>query len=175
MVVVAAVGMRGESDTPAPDEVVPAALTPTLELSTTLPAGPTSEPEAEPAQEPADEAPAPTFSIEELTAECDAGEKFGVTALPLGADWRVTERGVYADSPVVITCVTAGANDALTYDWIADDGVIEGSGDSIVWTAPDHGAKIKVSVVVRDGNGLEEQAELNFRVATCKCVYQRYE
>ncbi|MCK9357072.1 MAG: hypothetical protein M0R22_08035, partial [Dehalococcoidia bacterium] len=147
-------------------------LAPSTDPSTTPPAGPD-----EPAQteEPTVETLLPAFSIEELTAECDAGEGFGVTALPLGADWRVTERGVYSNSPVIITCETDGSTDGLTYEWVADDGEIEGSGDSIVWTAPGHGAKVQVSVMVRDGSGGEELAALNFRVATCKCMYQKYE
>jgi len=165
--------MRGQSG--SQDEVVPPPLAPTLELSTTLPSGPTSAPEPAPVQEQTDSTPVAAFWIEELTAECDAGEDFGVTALPLGADWRVTERGVYKNSPVTITCETGGAGEGLTYDWTADEGEIEGSGASIVWTAPDHGAKIKVSVMVRDISGVEETAALNFRVATCECVYKRYE
>jgi hypothetical protein len=178
------IGTRGDStpqDVPVPTSApasapatTPLALTlaPSTDPSTTPPAGPT-----EPAQteEPVVETPSPAFSIEELTAECDAGEGFGVTALPLGADWRVTERGVYSNSPVTITCEIEGSTDGLTYEWVADDGEVEGSGDSIVWTAPGHGAKVQVTVVVRNSSGDEESATLNFRVATCKCMYQRYE
>lgn len=187
IVVVAAIGMLGESapqaspaaSTPAPTtgtSTAPLTLTlaPAADPSTTPPAG-AAEPEPTQTDEPGVETSSPAFSIEELTAECDAGEGFGVTALPLGTDWRITERGVYSKSPVTITCVTAGATDGLTYEWKADEGEIEGSGDSIVWTAPGHGAKVLVSVMVRDGSGGEELAALNFRVATCDCVYRRYE
>jgi len=173
IVAVVAVGLQ--SDAVPEDETLSPALPPTLVLSTTPPSGPTSEPEPEQTEELAADTPSPAFWIEELTAECDAGEEFGVTALPLGTDWRVTERGVYKNSPVTITCETGGAIEGLTYDWSADEGEIEGSGASIVWTAPDHGAKIQVSVMVRDSSGGEELAALYFRVATCECVYQRYE
>ena len=87
-----------------------------------------------------------------------------------GAFATVTE-----DSPVTITCETSGATEGLTYDWSADEGTVEGNGATIVWTAPDHGAKIQVSVMVRDPHGVEEIAALHFRVATCECVYKRYE
>lgn len=177
---VLAIGALSDSDA----EETPASivLAPTVDSSTPPPAGPASEPEPVLTDEPSDDpapapvAAAPSFRIEELTAECRSDDDdFAVTALPLGTDWRVTERGVYKNSPVTITCETSGASEGLVYDWTADEGEIEGSGASIVWTAPDHGAKVKVSVMVRDSFGVEELAALNFRVATCECVYKRYE
>jgi hypothetical protein len=112
--------------------------------------------------------------IEELTAECEIAEGYGVSALPLGADWRSTERGVYSGSPVVITCVTVGSVGELTYEWSADIGEVQGGGQSIVWVAPGHGAKAQVSVVVEDEYGRRQSSALSFRVATCDCIFNRY-
>ena len=115
------------------------------------------------------------FQIEELSAECDEeGEEIGVSDLPLGADWRTTERGVYAHTPVRITCETDVSTKELTFEWSATHGEIEGDGASITWVAPDHGAKSEVSVVVRSSSGTEQSAVLHFRVATCDCIYNRY-
>ncbi len=115
------------------------------------------------------------FTIEELSAEClEAGEEFGVTALPLGADWRTTARGVYANTPVLITCQTDVSAEDLTFEWSATHGEIQGSGPSITWVAPEHGAKSEVAVVVRNNNGISQSAALQFRVATCDCIYERY-
>jgi hypothetical protein len=114
------------------------------------------------------------FWIEELVAECDAGEGLAVSPLPLGADWRQTERGVYIYSPVSVACLIGGSGEDLTFEWTATVGEIHGGGDSIVWTAPPHGAKAQVTVTVRDSVGRAESATLNFRVATCDCVFERY-
>ena len=180
IVVVAVIGIR--SDSTAKEVPASIVLAPTVDSSTPPPAGAASGSEPVLTDEPSDEpsaspvAAAPSFRIEELNAECLSGDDdFAVTALPLGADWRATERGVYKDSPVTITCETSGATEGLTYDWSADEGTVEGNGATIVWTAPDHGAKIQVSVMVRDPHGVEEIAALHFRVATCECVYKRYE
>lgn len=115
-----------------------------------------------------------TFSIVEVTAVCDAGGEYGVSPLPLGADWRTTERGVYSNSPVTLTCETSGETDNLAYVWSTNFGEIDGVGERVVWTAPDHGAKARVTVAVRNSAGLEQKATLNFRVVTCDCLFDRY-
>lgn len=155
---------------------VPMTLTPApaSDLTTTPESGPAAEPEPAGVEEPTGETLSPAFWIEELTAECELSEGFGVSDLPLGADWRTTERGVYSDSPVVVTCETGGSTEDITFEWSADVGEVQGSGDSIVWVAPGHGAKARVTVVVQNSSGGEESATLNFRVATCDCIFQRY-
>jgi hypothetical protein len=142
---------------------------PSLILATTPP-----EPTTAPAPEPTGEPSSPAFWIEELTAECDESEDFAVSALPLGADWRTTERGVYNYSPVTLVCEVGGSTDDLTFEWSATDGDIQGSGGSIVWTAPAYGARVTVTVVVRNSSGRTESASMTFRVATCECVFKRY-
>jgi len=180
LIAVCALGIVGVIGTvilldPAPEsDIAPADATSAPALVFADESGPDIELESGGVEEPPKQTGDTVFWIEELTAECDEGEEVGVTALPLGADWRTTERGVYAESPVTITCVTDGASEGLVFEWSANFGRIEGSGDSIVWVAPDHGAKAQVSVVVRDETGNEETAAVNFRVATCDCIYERY-
>ena len=156
-------------DAPAP--LPPAAAS---DLSVTSEPETVAGPDAAPVEEQGNETASPAFWIEELLAECDPGEGVGVSELPLGADWHITERGVYSDSPVVITCETGGSTEELTFEWSTNFGEVQGSGDSIVWVAPDHGAKAQVTVVVRNSSGSEESATLNFRVATCECIFLRY-
>ena len=170
--VVAGIGMLRDStpqDVPAPLPPAPAS-----DVTSTLESGPVAEPDPTLVMEPHGETPSPALWIEELTAECDSGEGVGVSELPLGADWRTTERGVYSDSPVVITCETGGSTEELTFEWSANVGEVQGSGGSIVWVAPDHGAKAQVTVVVQNSSGDEQSATLTFRVATCDCIFQRY-
>jgi hypothetical protein len=151
----------------------------------TMPANPSLVVEAAPAPidvihsepiavQPTGDSSLPHQLIEELTAECAIAEGYGVSSLPLGMDWRTTERGVYSGSPVVITCETADSDGELTYEWSADSGEVQGSGRSIVWVAPGYGAKAQVSVVVEDEHGTRQSAALSFRVATCDCIFNRY-
>jgi hypothetical protein len=83
---------------------------------------------------------------------------------------------------VIITCVLDGATSGLEYEWSCvrleklnstyheTDGAagsITGSGDSITWEAPDRACYARVSVVVRNGSGVEESDSVDFRVSTC--------
>ncbi len=145
------------------------------------PAG--SAPSNEPADAPttpdtetdSNSADSEAFHIEELSAECDEeGEEIGVSDLPLGADWRTTERGIYANTPVRITCEVDISTEDLTFEWSATHGEIQGNGSSITWVAPDHGAKSEVAVLVHSNSGTEQSAALHFRVVTCDCLYNRY-
>ncbi len=166
--------------TPAPTTSVPEAHTSTLETTPeptmTVAPAPAITSEAEPteAADTREDTTSPTFRIEELVADCEIKDGFGVSALPLGADWRTTERGVYKNIVVAITCKTGGLSEGLSFEWVADAGEVQGNGDCIVWVAPGKGAKVQVSVMVRDSAGNEEMAALHFRVATCDCVFQRY-
>ncbi len=157
----------------APSPAAEPSSAPSLTIQTTPPPSASPSPVIE--DEPTGDRPAEEFRIEELTAECDDETGvFAVSMLPLGADWRTTERGVYSGSPVQMTCITAGTDDGLTYEWSSDYGEIEGSGRSVLWTAPGHGARATVAVTVQDSFGNSEKAALVFRVATCDCIFNRY-
>jgi hypothetical protein len=156
----------------APALDIPATDPPSLAFA---PPQSSAAPEPEPTVERDSETQAAEFQIEELTAVCDDETGvFAVSALPLGADWRTTERGVYSGSPVLMTCVTSGTDSDLTYEWSADYGEIDGSGPSVLWVAPGHGARATVAVTVRDSFGNDRNASLVFRVATCDCIFNRY-
>lgn len=170
----AVVGIVMLLDSTPQDVPLPITPAPVSDLNTTPESVPAAEPESTRTEESTGETLSPAFWIEELMAECDSGEGVGVSGLPLGADWRTTERGVYSNSPVVITCETGGSAEGLIFEWSANVGEVQGSGDSIVWVAPDHGAKAQVTVVVQNSSGGEQSATLNFRVATCDCIFQRY-
>ena len=173
--IVAVLGIAIPFDSPAegaspPD--IPSTEPPSLTFAPPE-SGAASEPE--PTTETAGERAAAGFAIEELTAECDDETGvFAVSALPLGADWRTTERGVYSGSPVQMTCITGGTESGLTFEWSADYGEIDGSGSSVLWVAPGHGARATVAVTVHDSFGNSEKAALVFRVATCDCIFNRY-
>ncbi|MFW5867194.1 MAG: Ig-like domain-containing protein [Armatimonadota bacterium] len=47
--------------------------------------------------------------------------------------------------------------DSLTYAWTASDGSIDGSGASVIWTAPVDSGDVDITVTVTDGN--QGQAE----------------
>jgi len=157
--------------TPAPVPTAPATPSLVVEAAPTVNEAP--QPEPTPTQTTGSNS-LPDMLIEELTAECEIAEGYGVSALPLGADWRTSERGVYSGSPVVITCVTADSAGELTYEWSVDSGELQGAGRSIVWVAPGYGAKAQVSVVVEDAHGTRQSAALSFRVVTCDCLFNRY-
>ena len=53
-----------------------------------------------------------------------------------------------------ISCVATSENDdALSYEWSATGGQIQGEADSIVWIAPETAGDCTVTVVVTDGKG----------------------
>ena len=174
--IAAVLGMVALLDSPVQSAPAPASeppSAPSLTLQTPPPPS-ASAPPAE-VEEPGGDRPAKEFRIEELTAECDDETGiFAVSALPMGANWRTTERGVYSGSPVEIACVTDGGDTDLTYEWSADFGEVKGTGPDITWEAPGHGARATVSVTVRDRHGNSEKASLTFRVATCDCIFNRY-
>jgi len=119
---------------------------------------------AEPVATPGSDGP---FWIENITAERDPSGRSAISPPVLGQDWTTSERSVFIKSPVRVTCIVDGSADGLTFEWSADVGEIQGSGNSIVWVAPGHACKAQVSVVVRNGSGDEQQATIRFRVSTC--------
>ena len=66
--------------------------------------------------------------------------------------------------------VTATATDAdgdsITYNWSCDQGVIAGSGPTIMWTAPDRNGTYQVSLEVSDGHGGIQKDSISIRVSS---------
>ncbi len=128
--------------------------------------------------DPEPEDPAPdadgTFWIEEITAERDPSGRAAIDNLPPGTerwDWSNLRRNVYVGSTIRITCVTGGGNGNLTYEWSANGGEVLGSGDSVVWVAPNHPSEAQVTLEVRDSSGATETATLRFRMSTCALCF----
>jgi phage baseplate assembly protein gpV len=53
--------------------------------------------------------------------------------------------------------------DRLTYDWSASQGIVDGSGPTITWTAPDLPGTYPISVTVSDKDG-SATGEINIKV-----------
>ncbi len=64
-----------------------------------------------------------------------------------------------------ISCVATSENDdALSYEWSATGGELEGKADSAIWMAPDTTGDYTVTVVVTDGKGDKATGSVNITV-----------
>ena len=82
-----------------------------------------------------------------------------------------------------ITCIVGDPGEGLTYEW--SDGhdtyvapsncgardSFEGEGPTVTWTAPDERGTITITVVVYDTAGNMAARSTQFKVETCKCVF----
>ncbi len=111
------------------------------------------------------------FWVEEMHAERDPSGRAAISPPVLGQSWDTTERSVFVGSTIRVTCEVGGESDGLSYDWSCDVGKIEGSGESIVWVAPNYACKAQVTVEVRNGSSTVERATIGFRVSTCASCF----
>jgi hypothetical protein len=66
------------------------------------------------------------------------------------------QQQAFPSSNSEIRCVATDADDdTLSYNWSADAGVINGDGNTIMWTAPEEEGDYSVEVIVSDGNGTD--------------------
>ena len=73
---------------------------------------------------------------------------------PVITDLVSSESTVDATSSCTITCSATDADgDALTYNWSANAGLINGTGSSITWTSPDVSGSVTVVCEVSDVHG----------------------
>jgi len=72
--------------------------------------------------------------------------------------WRTTNIECVAEDP---------DGDDLSFIWLATDGVIQGEGATVGWTAPGDGGDYTVTVIVSDGRGDEAEASMEFEVVCC--------
>lgn len=64
-----------------------------------------------------------------------------------------------------LTCAASDLEgDPITYEWLTADGWLDGSGESITWTAPDNAGLYKVTVVVSDHGGSQASKSISLRV-----------
>jgi hypothetical protein len=70
--------------------------------------------------------------------------------------------------PLESSTLSCSANDpdgdVLVYEWTAEFGSLSGSGASVVWTAPDYFDTCLVTVIVYDGHGESDTAEVSIEV-----------
>jgi hypothetical protein len=111
------------------------------------------------------------FWIEDVICERDPSGRSAISPPVLGQTWEITERSVFVSSPVRITCVMGGATDGLKYEWSADVGKVDDSGETAVWVAPSHACKARVTVVIRNGSGGAVEGTIQFRVSTCASCF----
>ncbi|MBN2404045.1 MAG: PKD domain-containing protein [Coriobacteriia bacterium] len=111
------------------------------------------------------------FWIEDVISERDTSGRSAISPPVLGQTWEVTERSVFVSSPIRVTCVMGGATDGLEYEWSADVGKVEGSGETAVWAAPNYPCKARVTVVIRNGSGDTAEGTVHFRVSTCASCF----
>jgi len=71
-----------------------------------------------------------------------------ITALEFTSD-----RVVPSASTEIVCVAFSPDGDQLSYDWSCDDGDIDGTGDTVTWTAPDAEGDYTVSVMVSDTRG----------------------
>ncbi len=98
-----------------------------------------------------------------------------------GSEWTVL-----TGRSVIITCVVDGDASNLTFDWscvhLAREGVnfvegggpagtISGSGETVTWAAYSGAGYARVSVVVRDSDGVVQRGSVDFRVSTCATCF----
>jgi len=70
-----------------------------------------------------------------------------------------------------IECSASATQGEPVYEWSATDGEISGEGPSIIWTAPDSGARVTVTVKVFDDAGNWVSKSLEFQVVDCEGCY----
>jgi hypothetical protein len=68
----------------------------------------------------------------------------------------------------VVCTASDPEGDALEYWWTADGGMVEGTGDSVIWTAPEAGGAFNVKVMVRDKKGAEASQSVAVTAASRK-------
>ncbi|MBN1855800.1 MAG: hypothetical protein JW846_02470 [Dehalococcoidia bacterium] len=69
-----------------------------------------------------------------------------------------------------IVCDVADS-DGVEFEWRCSSGDIEGSGSTIIWSAPSSPTNSTVTVTISDGYGNEESMTLAFHVTTCTVCF----
>jgi hypothetical protein len=78
-----------------------------------------------------------------------------ITSLVADADWTTLSGSIQ------VTCTALDPDgDELSYEWTATGGDISGTGNEVIWTAPEQVGRYNITVVVSDGYGGEDIDEL---------------
>ncbi len=95
-----------------------------------------------------------------------------ITALSASADHKSLSQGlggyaILVSEQAVLRCELADSSGG-SYSWNATGGTITGSGDSVVFTAPDTRGNVTVTVTVTNAAGEQDTRSLTFHVTTCR-------
>ena len=97
------------------------------------------------------------------TTSCQPPDNYApvINSLEADAEWTLPSGSIN------VTCNASDRDgDALGYDWSAGGGTIAGTGDRIIWTAPQDVGVYDITVVVEDGQGGNKTGTLSLIAAT---------
>ncbi len=84
---------------------------------------------------------------------------------PIITSVRANKSEVEPSATCDLTCMASDLDgDAITFEWLAANGRIEGQGQSVTWVAPKDPGLYKVTVVVSDINGNQSSKAVSLRV-----------
>ena len=115
------------------------------------------------------------LKVEDREVEDPASSSFPdeleIVAVTATAEHKYLEPSLVGYSILVsrscdIECEVADSN-GVEYEWVATAGEIEGSGNTITWSAPGSPTNCSVTVTISDGNGNEESMTVAMHVTTC--------
>jgi len=93
------------------------------------------------------------------------GETSASSGTPIITSVRASTTEVDPAASCDLTCMASDLDgDAVTYEWLAASGRIDGAGESVTWTAPDDAGLYKVTVVVSDTSGNQTSKSISLRV-----------
>ncbi len=117
------------------------------------------------------------LEVEQSIALSEAmGDSAAIGPTPVVTSVRAEKAtGVAPGSQVAITChATDLSGGALTYQWLAAYGRIDGDGESVRWTAPAYTGTYQVTVVVSDDSGNQSSKTISIAVEAQKTPYPGY-
>lgn len=101
----------------------------------------------------------------------EGGSSPDILGMTVTADHKYLEQSMVGYAILVSRACTIQCNvadaDGLTFKWSASGGEIEGSGDTVRWTAPAAVGNLTVTVTTRNSKGQEDSVTLTFHVTTC--------
>jgi len=84
---------------------------------------------------------------------------------PIITSVRASKSEVDPSATCSLTCKASDLDgDAITYEWLAANGRIEGEGETVSWVAPDNPGLYKITVVVSDAGGNQSSKAISLRV-----------
>jgi hypothetical protein len=96
-----------------------------------------------------------TAAVLLLTSSCTGNWRPVIASLEAEADW------ITPSDSLQVTCNASDRNgDELSYEWSTTGGNITGTGPEVTWTAPEEVGMYDITVVVDDGQGMNDTESL---------------